>query len=151
MRKKSRIGSIVWLGIGLVVFGVVLSAGYTDLRDYLSAGDWQATTATRPSDNTKTAFISYEYTVDGQTYIGQRAYFFQALTISRESEELKERYPVGSEFTIYYDPHQPDRAVIHKELQWLRLLWWGLVVSCLGSIALLFFGFRFRRQIFKTK
>lgn len=150
MKKKSRLGSIVWILLGFLILGLVVRASYTDLRDYLAAPNWQTTTATRPRDNTKTAFISFQYTVDGRTYTSHRAYFFQSLVIGRESEELKDRYPVGSEFTVYYDPAHPQRAVIHRDLQWQRLLWWILAVSCFGVIALLFFIFRLKTRFIQA-
>lgn len=100
----------------------------------------------RPRDNTKTAFISYEYTVAGESYTGTRAYFFQGMTVSRDSEELKEHYPVDSYFTIYYDPAHPDRAVINKELRWNRLIFWLGGISCLLTLFVGFSAFRWRDQ-----
>lgn len=104
---------------GLLVVGLFLamrgSIVVEDTRDYLNSSEWATTEGTRIPDNNKTAFINFEYTVNDTRYVGTRTRFYQLVLFSGDSEVTKfaETYPIGSEFTVYYDPGNPERSVIN--------------------------------------
>ncbi len=53
----------------------------------------------------------YDFEVDGRAYSGQRVALY---TISDRAvvKDLRERYPVGAEVTVYYDPKNPAEAAL---------------------------------------
>lgn len=66
---------------------------------------------------TVSPYILYEYEVHGRTYqntqikVGDR--FISART-SREAYDLVDRYPVGADVTVFYDPANPDESALER-------------------------------------
>jgi hypothetical protein len=72
-------------------------------------------TSSSDSDGTTYGFgVRYRYIVSGQTFESDR-YAFGAGKSSdghKRASELVRRHPVGSTFTVYYDPAKPQEAVV---------------------------------------
>ncbi|MEL6272505.1 MAG: DUF3592 domain-containing protein [Chloroflexota bacterium] len=114
-KKSSRNHRI--FGISIVAVFVLILASITveDTRDYLDSDTWATTTGTRIRDNNKTAFIEFEYTVNGTRYVGTRTRFYQLVLFTGDTQysNFETTYPIGSTFPVYYDPADPQRSVIN--------------------------------------
>ena len=79
--------------------------------------------------------IRFRYTVDGQIHdTGQ--YSIQVISSSGRSGKQKvvRRYPVGSKVEAWYDPDQPEVAVINKSFSFFPVIFLALGVIVLGII-----------------
>jgi hypothetical protein len=78
-------------------------------------------------------FVEYEYSVGGKKYkchritIGER-------TADWELEGILARYPVGQSVIVYYDPTDPNKAVLERDI-FDKMLWAGF-----GCLMLFFIG-----------
>lgn len=95
--------------------------------------------------------VSYEYTVDGETYENENVFpgGFQRSRSSRSwAEGIVSEYEVGSEATIRYNPDDPTRAYLRND--GLPSLWIGgivyAIVALLGAAWLIRTGIRRWRQ-----
>lgn len=61
------------------------------------------------------AFVQYEYTVNGKTHRCDRVSIADH-GANDEVELTLERYPVGTDVTVYYNPKNPKQAVIEREM-----------------------------------
>lgn len=85
--------------------------------------------------------IHVEYSVDGAEY---RTWTYGATRVAFAeralADEALERFPLRSECPVYYDPMEPTRAVLVRDLSgtgWLLLLFPGALIV-LGSVGLAF-------------
>jgi hypothetical protein len=70
--------------------------------------------------------ILYSYSVNGTEYRSDRYEIFSASSSGyRGKRAVVDQYPAGRDFTCYYDPKQPSRAVIRPGFSWNVLL--GLI------------------------
>lgn len=58
--------------------------------------------------------LSYHYTVDGITREGNRVSFQSFAWFFGDLKKLLAKYPKDQEVTVYYDPLQPENAVLEK-------------------------------------
>lgn len=70
--------------------------------------------------------VVFEYQVDGKKLRGER------ISIGEQAgnytvETTLERYAVGREVEIYYDPKRPDRAVLERDLP--PVFWQGMLIA----------------------
>ncbi|MFW6303582.1 MAG: DUF3592 domain-containing protein, partial [Candidatus Sumerlaeota bacterium] len=67
--------------------------------------------------------ITYEYTVDGRKYVGQRISFnkFQNVRFNK-MRNIADSYPKGAIIPVYYHPIRPHKAVLNRELNTTVLL-----------------------------
>lgn len=89
------------------------------------------------------AVVRYAYTVQGWRYEASQA----DMTLVSSSRDLAQaviaRYPVGSSVSVYYDPQEPQRALIDRSIRphhLVGLLLAGLVIPLLlagGLLAIL--------------
>lgn len=122
----------------------------TDTRDYLASDTWATTTGTRIRDNNKAAFIDFEYTVNGERYVGTRSRFYQVVLFTGDSQysQIDDQYVVGEQFTVHYDPEDPQRAVIDPTFPTVRALFALFVVGVVFPF--LFVVSRFFRRLGNT-
>jgi hypothetical protein len=74
---------------------------------------------------------TYTYEVGGATRRGDRlslAGAGRADTQTSALADVAERYPLGSAMTIYYDPRDPDRSVVRREVAIV-----GPIISLVGA------------------
>lgn len=75
--------------------------------------------AGKPSESySYEALVSYSYSVAGDDYVGKRI-AFGALTKGGQgrAEAICERYPVGSQVKVYYDPDDAESATLEVGIQ----------------------------------
>lgn len=84
--------------------------------------------------------IRYEYHVEGRSYASSRLNFSVVQGISEDwARGIADRYPVGKEVVVYYDPQKPSESVL-EHLSISLLIHLGIfffVVSLLGFIYLM--------------
>lgn len=89
---------------------------------------------------TNLPLVEYEYHVGGKQYRGKRITIGEK-TSGYEIEEILDRYPVGTEVTVYYDPADPQKAVLERDFpRWVWLVGGGCF---LASIAVPLLGIFF--------
>ena len=98
--------------------------------------------------------IDYTYLVDNQRFIGNRLRVGPTLPSRHGVEEFVEEHPVDSAITVYYDPANPENAVLtqglHNSGVFLFLFLWpfNLVMLLLwGAFAVFFLSTRSRLRI----
>ena len=98
-----------------VVAGKIVYAG---LRGgYFAAG--------RGIAHAEHAAIDYQYTVRGRDYTAHDVY----LGLDYENpQQTVQRYPVGTNVIVHYDPQKPSTAVLEPGLGLNRMQWFGTVV-----------------------
>ena len=79
--------------------------------------------------------IRFRYTVDGQNYdTGQ----YRILRISSSGrsgkQKIASRYPVGSNIKAWYDPNQPEVAVLNKSISFFPIIFLAVGLGVLGII-----------------
>jgi hypothetical protein len=87
------------------------------------------------------AQMQYRYTVNGQQYIGDNITFGEELCImeqclggrqqfdtEREARRLLRRFSLNSERTVYYNPANPEEAVVERSLSGMYWLLIGAAV-----------------------
>jgi hypothetical protein len=78
--------------------------------------------------------ITYAYNVAGHSYVGHRISWPAGSTADPTAQELTEKYPPGSDVTVYYDPSRPTTAVLEpRNLQ-------NAIVSTVFTVAFAGFG-----------
>ena len=79
--------------------------------------------------------VRYQYTVDGQDFVGAR-FRFGARTFRSEGSARKAvgDIPVGKELPIRYDPQRPSNSVLHAGIDGSAVMWLvlGLAVLAFG-------------------
>jgi hypothetical protein len=72
--------------------------------------------------------VEYTYQVGGQMFTGKRLAFGGLVAQKNPASVQKdlERYPVGGQVTVYYDPGKPSEAVLERQAGGLK---WGLIVG----------------------
>jgi len=125
---------------GGVCPAVLLYVGVGMVREARASRHWPRTTGTiiashiaarqqSPYDAelANRALLEYQYQVNGQSYLNSQINLADKPD-AVEWTTLRERYPVGQKVSVYYDPANPQQAVLEHDTS-NRLIW---------SIALLF-------------
>jgi len=78
--------------------------------------------------------IKYEYEVSGVSHAGNN-WAFHTLwsTDTAWAESIIQKYPTGSQVTVYYDPANPDRSVLEPGVQW-RIESWAAAMCLLYAV-----------------
>lgn len=77
--------------------------------------------------------VEYDFLVGGSKYRGTRITIGEK-TSGFELESILARYPVGAEVTVYYDPANPKKAVLERDLPM------GIMLAGMGCLLLFFIG-----------
>ena len=85
-------------------------------------------------DASASVAIRYDYAVDGKTYSGSRVRFFDTYRNKAATNEVTERYRPGVSVTVYYDPANPQQAVLDRR----GFGWSDVHVLTLPALSLLF-------------
>jgi hypothetical protein len=87
--------------------------------------------------------VSYTYTVDGVQRIGRRlsnAPPQESLNLHSQAStkltQYAQRYPVGKNVAVHYDPEKPDKAFLEIELGHARVFGLIAVISMILCVAL---------------
>ena len=156
-RRRNRVLIAVGLII-LIVGAAVLSIFFVrPLVHWKSAQSWPSADAqilsseieiSRVKNSTSyEAKFDYAFDVDGQEWHGHQYGFFVFSGSEEASEELVNRYPVGTEHQVFYNPSQPSDAVMDRSLG--PAVWFcigPITMTIIGSV-ILWLGFRGRIAI----
>jgi len=81
------------------------------------------------------ANIIYEYEVQGAKHIGDRVTVADhASTSGAKHHRIAQRYPLGADITVYYNPNNPDESLLEPGLRFAPfiLIIIGLFASSIG-------------------
>ena len=116
---------IVWL-FALAIPGLVVGVILGKLREVREAAAWkeapgriirsEATSVEREGKALKAAAIDYEFTIALKPVRGSRVSIGEILPGSPRVDEVLKRYPAGTSVPVFYDPANPGRSVIEREL-----------------------------------
>lgn len=155
-RRKSRLTSsqksiIAW--VFLLLFAAAgCAAIYYGGRGIImgaASSKWPSTKGTvkkcepiRSSSNKKNsssavyhARVVYEFTVDGETFTGDRySYGEQTQGSYSSADSAKRQFPRGNGIKVYYDPDDPRESVLEAGIIWSKSLGWLVVGVILVGI-----------------
>jgi hypothetical protein len=93
------------------------------------------------TEMTHAPLVEYEYQVAGTTYRSSR-YTIGHGTSEYELESILERHPVGAKVTVYYDPADPQTAVLEREFpKKIWLVAFGCLAFAIGGPLLAVLGY----------
>jgi hypothetical protein len=121
---------VAFLGLGLyllVVGGRELSMGLASARWAQGEGrvaDWNVELDTRYRQGGRTdtywlVDVVYAYDVGGAEYTSTIKSRYPS---QQGADEFLARYPVDKPLTVYYDPEDPERAVLERGIGWMTVL-----------------------------
>lgn len=132
--------------LGTVLLGGIIISiwGWRVLAKSRKIKSWPVTKGTidesDPTSETNDLLphIVFSYQVEGKTY--QRAFQFPDGThpLPEFNQTYLNKYPVGKEVDVYYDPAQPETATLEAESQgdWM-ILALGIMMTIGGIVTLL--------------
>ncbi len=139
---------IVLLGFcgAFILFGLIsAAASLGDFRNGQESLSWpstegEVTLSVRRRGKSRLKPLEYRYTVSGTTYLGTRAAYMRTPYV----KPIHETYRTGQRVTVYYDPADPERAVLEPGVPLLAAIADSLVPSLLMTVgaAGLIYGFR---------
>jgi hypothetical protein len=133
----------VFLIVMLLVSGVALTgfSGYVWFDQRQEVRTFEPTEATVISSDVhgmgedRELDVTYEYTVDGETYESSNVYP-GAFDLNSNAEAVVADHPEGATVTAYYDPANPSNAFLIKTRNTLILLLmtaFGLLLTVIGG------------------
>jgi hypothetical protein len=157
-RRSSISGAVAFGILALVIAGAAI--GYAmvtgDVWPYLQSNGWQETTGKIISADVEThrgedsdGFLElkyslnlrYAYQVGEQEYVNNRIQFNwdeeSRLESDSEIDELLIIYPVGKTVSIYYDPDDPNDAVLQRSLRPGASLFFGAFCGVVALVLIL--------------
>ena len=139
-------GCFVTIFLGVGVF--MLVKYFQDRKKAEESQSWSGTSGqvtqayvreseTRDSDGYLTTSyypeVRYTYQVLGAEYGGDKISFGGSVGGSRnKADEIVAQYPVGKNLTVYYDPNNPEDAVIERKMGSKGFLIIGIVFTLVG-------------------
>ncbi|MBM90132.1 MAG: hypothetical protein CMJ35_00765 [Phycisphaerae bacterium] len=111
---------LIWMLTVLGIDGFLLHSGYKilDARErYLSVPgvvvQSRVDARTDSDGTTYTPLVEYEFEVDGQSYRSdQHSMFVFGTSMRKDAQRVIDRYPVGKDIEVHYDPDDPSEAVL---------------------------------------
>jgi len=151
MSDNSLLGIVIVIVVGAAAAGF---GGYMWMEQGERINSYESTEATvlssevevevdRTGDGTERTYypeITYEYTVDGQTYENSNVMPGpgQSSTGQNRANNLVEDHPEGETVTAYYDPENPSNSFLVKnqQLMFLGVAAFGGLFALLGVASL---------------
>ena len=149
-RGGGCIGAVILLIVGLGIIAGV----YYFYRTAAASQSWPTTSGTvtlssyyrndsRDSDGhtsiTYGAKIHYKYQVDGTDYHGDRVSSLDySSSNTKHVHSIMDRYPMGKEVTVHYNPDNPSDALLEPGVHWVFYLLFavGGFLALMGLIRL---------------
>ena len=135
MERLLSFAAVPCLGIFILVFGLggiyLIYLGIKNMRKAQASQNWPSTTgqvtgvdvgqsqSTDSDGDSHTSYypiVRYTYAVSGQTFAGDKLAFGPRSTSNRyaKAQATASRYAVGAPVTVYYNPEDPQDAVLEK-------------------------------------
>ncbi len=99
------------------------------------------------SSDSYTPYVEYTYQVAGQDYTGKDLSFGfkQGYGNASKAQAMLAKYPVGAQVNVYYDPVDPQKAVLERQaggygaglVLGIIFIVIGLVLGCVGIVVLI--------------
>ena len=155
------IGLVVFLGVGLAVFtgnggwvvlmfalllpALIALAAAMKMAQAQRAAKWtkgnakivrsELVTETRNQKPVKVPLVEYEFSVGFHRYRGKRVSLAEVIA-GRDATGTVARYPVGTSVPVYYDPADPGRSILDRELpSFFRGIWAAVAVLTVVILA----------------
>ncbi|MEM1166502.1 MAG: DUF3592 domain-containing protein [Planctomycetota bacterium] len=116
---------------GMRTFGWLKTTGVIEESSYRSTPG--------PSFNSRfTPTIAYSYEVDGITHQSEvvtKTFGYGTFKYEHQARRVVNRYPEGSVVDVYYDPSDPEEAVLERGVKWFAVM--PLVVGPIFALAFL--------------
>jgi len=144
----------MWYFVGLIGLGIGLGGLYMIIYAFRSR-NWSTTKGTvhiseirkweaKPGGTQHQAKVTYTYRVDGVHYeSSQISHSGNPSGIKWLASRIVNRYPVGKEVTVYYNPKNPEKAVLElHSFSWIGVLCTiiGTVIVCLSAFGILYWS-----------
>jgi hypothetical protein len=136
-------GGWIAIAFALAFPGIIAVAAAVKIGEAKRAATWtkasgrvtrsELATETRYDKQVQVPRIEYEYKVGFHTLVGKRVNFAELIAGAQAKEALA-RYPVGTSVPVYYDPADPSKAVIERELPAFINAIWGVVAFLTAAI-----------------
>jgi len=69
-------------------------------------------------------YIQYEYYIEGNKMTSERVHFgYQASSNPSYAQEYINKYPIGKEVIVYYNPDDPRESVLEPQVKWYGQLY----------------------------
>jgi len=116
-------GTIIAVYFSVLIFdGAFLAFYYVIITKSRKVENWPSVTGTITTSRRHTGsglrarsgvWIEYSYDVNGQPYKSQKVE--PGLDLYFSTTDLLQRYALGAAVTVYYDPQNPQDAVLRKK------------------------------------
>ena len=143
--KNNRVIWIIMLAAGLLEVGVF---GFMTVRT-LETRNWPSVSGrittsrlhsyiSRSSDNSSstrmyTTRISYRFHVKNKAYVGKTLSYGEYSSSSpSHAKGILKKYPVGAKVTVFYNPANPDKAVLEPGKLGILPIFWVCALVFLG-------------------
>lgn len=143
-KKNNGYGCLAVFGLAFFLMGIAF-AYLAFIRPVLlsrAAQDWPSTPCkiltaeieTHRGDDSTTysAEFTFQFEVDGKTWVGDQFSFVNSSGGRQAAKHTLKQYPVGSEHICYYDPENPEFAVLDRENK--NLSYFNLFVPLIFSL-----------------
>lgn len=147
MQSTNAIFGLVTLLL-VAIGGALLIAGFLTARTPGKSQHWPTTAGQilvstiqyrRKSGGGHSLYpvVLYTYQVEGQSYQSQRIYFGTLLGGSALTG-ISQKYPVGAQVPVYYNPENPAEAVLERTIPVARVLGFAGVIMIAAAAATYF-------------
>ena len=127
--------------------GVFVFSGVRNMRRASQSMKWPSVPGTITSSQLVTggtirsrwykAHVTYTFSVNGQTYTGDKVVFGDARSGNQPQEQaVVSRYTAGAPVEVFYDPLQPQQAVLQRKTR-------GSISYLIAGVFLIFMGIVF--------
>jgi len=150
--------TIIWCSASL--FGTIM-IGSSIIAD-IGTGNWEpadgviknsgvSSSSDGEGGTTYCLHVSYEYTVDGQNYGGNRVSYSSENSCNSWSQNADDDYPEGEKITVYYDPGDPSESVLEPGLSGVNFFMCCFFIFPLVGLFLLFISINSTTSYFKGR
>ncbi len=135
------------------------------LGEVQSLSSWQETPANvsyiKSNSSAEEPYIStiYSYQVNSKTYEGRKAGVrnrggFSGFVLASWESEILERKRLGKSINCFYNPDNPNQAVLFRTIVWDYVFLWGcfaLVFGMVGVIGLIAVAWAYKTSVYENK
>jgi Protein of unknown function (DUF3592) len=129
--------TLIYCGVAAVILGAFCIWGALQLYDAIRSYSWPHVTGTITTSVARSKLmrgryggeflahwpdVRYEYVVGGRHFVSDRIMFAHRGFSKLETQRLVDAYPVNKIIAVYFDPKNPQSAVLEPGVQWLLIL-----------------------------
>ena len=132
-RAMKALQTFIYCGVAAVLLGVFNVWGILQLYDAARSYNWPHASGTIISSVARSKLmrgrhgefitrwpdVQYEYVVGNRRFVGDRIMFAHRGFSKSETQRLVETYPVNKIIAVYFDPRNPNSAVLEPGIWWL--------------------------------